>query len=56
VADEKTEQPTHHKLSEARKKGQVAKSNDVVAAFLFVIAFMYFRLWENRFSTRWLII
>jgi flagellar biosynthesis protein FliR/FlhB len=41
VSDEKTEQPTHHKLSEARKKGQVAKSNDAVAAVLFVASFMY---------------
>lgn len=31
-ADEKTEQPTQHKLREARKKGQAAKSRDLSAS------------------------
>jgi flagellar biosynthetic protein FliR/FlhB len=36
MADEKSEQPTQHKLDEARKKGQVAKSQDAVTAFVFI--------------------
>ena len=36
---EKTEQPTPHKLQEARKKGQAAKSKDLTAAFMLIVAF-----------------
>lgn len=36
---EKTEEPTPHKLQEARKKGQAAKSKDLTAAFMLVVAF-----------------
>jgi len=36
---EKTEEPTPHKLREARKKGQVAKSKDLTTAFLLLISF-----------------
>lgn len=36
---EKTEEPTPHKLREARKKGQIAKSKDLTAAFLLIVAF-----------------
>lgn len=35
---EKTEQPTPKKLDDARKKGQVAKSQDLVSAALLVSA------------------
>ena len=35
---EKTEQPTPKKLQDARKKGQVSKSNDLTQAFLFLTA------------------
>src|SRR5262245_62083697 len=35
---DKTEQPTPKRLKEARKKGQVAKSNDLTQAFLFMTA------------------
>lgn len=38
MSGEKTEQPTHKKLQDARKKGQVSKSNDVTQAFLFLTA------------------
>lgn len=37
---EKTEQPTPKKLRDARKKGQVAKSQDLTNAFLFLAAAM----------------
>jgi flagellar biosynthetic protein FlhB len=35
---EKTEQPTHKRLQDARKKGQVCKSNDLTQACLFLAA------------------
>ena len=38
MSGEKTEPPTPKKLREARKKGQVAKSNDLTQAFLFLVA------------------
>jgi len=38
MADDKTEQPSPKKLREARKKGQVAKSNDLTQAVLFITA------------------
>ena len=36
---EKTEEPTPHKLQEARKKGQVSKSKDFTAAVVLVISY-----------------
>jgi flagellar biosynthesis protein FlhB len=36
---EKTEEPTPHKLREARKKGQIAKSKDLTAALLMLASF-----------------
>ena len=36
---EKTEEPTPHKLQEARKKGQAAKSKDLTAAFMLIVSF-----------------
>lgn len=38
---DKSEAATPHKLSEARKRGQVAKSTDVVAALVFAAAVVY---------------
>ena len=38
MADNKTEQPTPKRIREARKKGQVSKSNDLTQAFLFITA------------------
>jgi flagellar biosynthetic protein FlhB len=38
VAEEKTEQPTAKKLKDARKKGQVSKSNDLTGALLLLAA------------------
>jgi len=42
MSEEKTEQPTGHKLSEARKKGQVAKSQDASAGIFMLIMFIGF--------------
>ncbi len=39
MSGDKTEEPTEHKLREARKKGQIAKSQDVIAASIFLIGF-----------------
>ena len=33
MSDDKTEEPTQHRLREAKKKGQVAKSKDIAMAF-----------------------
>ena len=49
---EKTEEPTPHKLSEARKKGQIAKSKELTAAVLMIVSFYSLKLfaihiWEN---------
>jgi flagellar biosynthesis protein FlhB len=38
MADNKTEQPTPKRLKEARKRGQVSKSNDLTQASLFITA------------------
>lgn len=38
MADDKTEKPTPKRLEEARKKGQVSKSNDLTQATLFLVA------------------
>ncbi|QNM97648.1 type III secretion system export apparatus subunit SctU [Chitinimonas koreensis] len=51
---EKTEQPTHKKLEDARNKGQVAQSKDVVrllaCAALFELAFGLAELWRGRLA------
>lgn len=39
MSDDKTEPPTPKKLREAREKGQVAKSRDLVQALLFIVIF-----------------
>ncbi len=48
---DKTEEPTPHKMQEARKKGQIAKSKDLTAAILLIVSFYMLkvtglRLWE----------
>ncbi len=37
---EKTEEPTPHKLQEARKKGQIAKSKDLTSSILLLVSFI----------------
>ena len=42
-AGEKTEEPTPHRLREAREKGQVAKSKEITTAILLLVSFSFFR-------------
>ena len=49
---EKTEEPTPHKLREARKKGQIPKSKEITSAFMILISFITFKasakyMWEQ---------
>lgn len=49
---EKSEEPTPHRLREAREKGQIAKSKEVTTALLLIFSYMLFRytgeyLWNN---------
>lgn len=49
---EKTEEPTPHKLREAREKGQIAKSKDLTTALLLIVSFFVlkataYKIWEN---------
>ena len=49
---DKTEEPTPHKLREARKKGQITKSKEVTSALLYIFSYMTLRsvaqsLWER---------
>lgn len=49
---EKTEEPTSHKLQEARKKGQIAKTKEFTAAILFFVSFYMLKslagnIWVN---------
>ena len=47
-SEEKTEQPTPHKLKKAREKGQVAHSKDVITTALTLGIFVYFWVaWET---------
>ncbi len=47
---EKTEQPTRKKLRDARKKGSVAKSTDLVAAGTFTVILAMLALFHDHFS------
>ena len=49
---DKSEEPTPHRLREAREKGQVAKSKEITTAFLLLLTYFAFRylgpfMWEN---------
>ncbi|MFH1710268.1 MAG: flagellar biosynthesis protein FlhB [bacterium] len=51
-AGEKTEEPTPHRLREAREKGQVAKSKEITTALLLIFSYMVFKytgvsMWNN---------
>lgn len=52
MSEEKTEDPTPKRLADARKKGQVAHSKDVVAAALTVALFGYLWVSWNGFVER----
>lgn len=45
---EKTEEPTPHKIREARKKGQIAKSQEITTALMLVISFYAFKFLGER--------
>lgn len=51
-AGEKTEEPTPHRLREARERGQVAKSREITVAFVLLLSYFLFRylgeyMWKN---------
>ncbi len=48
-ADEKTEQPTHKKLQDSRKKGQVVKSHDLNAAIILLISVILMSIFGEYF-------
>jgi flagellar biosynthetic protein FlhB len=48
---EKTEEPTEHKLQEARKKGQVFKSMEIISAFQFAAMAMVIA-WTGSWASR----
>lgn len=47
-SSEKTEEPTPHKLKEARDKGQTAKSKDLTSAILIIVSFYTLKV-SSRF-------
>ncbi|KPJ69263.1 hypothetical protein AMJ44_04305 [candidate division WOR-1 bacterium DG_54_3] len=57
---EKTEEPTPHRLREAREKGQVAKSREITVAFVLLLSYFLFRylgefMWQNLTETAYAI-
>jgi flagellar biosynthetic protein FlhB len=49
---DKSEEPTPHRMREAREKGQVAKSREITTAFLLLLSYALFRylgefMWQN---------
>jgi flagellar biosynthetic protein FlhB len=50
MSGDKTEEPTEHKLREARKKGQLAKSQDVTAASIFLVGFFFIYFTGSQIS------
>jgi flagellar biosynthetic protein FlhB len=49
---EKSEEPTPHRLREAREKGQVAKSREITVAFVLLLSYFLFKylgefMWQN---------
>lgn len=49
---EKTEEPTPHKLREARKKGQIAKSKDMTSAIMLVVSFLSLKVLGTHIWTQ----
>ena len=41
---DKTEEPTPNKIREARKKGQIAKSQEITSAVMLLVSFYTFKL------------
>ena len=53
---DKTEEPTPHRIREARKKGQIAKSKEITVAIVLLLSYNVFRyagpfMWNNLTST-----
>ena len=53
---EKSEEPTPHRLREAREKGQIAKSREITVAFVLLLSYFLFRylgefMWKNLTET-----
>lgn len=49
---DKTEEPTPHKLREARKKGQIAKSKEITTALVFLVSYVVLKntavsMWQH---------
>ena len=58
---DKTEDPTPHRLREAREKGQVAKSREITTAFVLLLSYFLFRymgefMWRELTGTAHLIL
>ena len=51
-SSEKTEEPTPHKLREARKKGQIAKSKEFTSAILLLISFFSLKAFALKLWTQ----
>ena len=51
---EKTEPATQKKLSDARKKGQVAKSREIANAFGLLALFLLIKFWVGTMGTQFL--
>lgn len=57
---EKTEEPTPHKLREAREKGQIAKSKDLTAAALLLVSFYTLKasaqhIWDHTVNISYIV-
>ncbi len=51
-SDDKTEQPTSKKRSDAKKKGQVGRSTEMSTAFVLLVGFFIIKvLWENIYMS-----
>ena len=52
ASDDKTEQPTSKKRSDAKKKGQVGRSTEMSTAFVLLVGFFIIKvLWENIYMS-----
>ena len=51
-AGEKTEEPSHKRLTDARKKGQVAMSRDLTGGVVFIAIFMVLSLTADALDRR----
>ncbi len=51
---EKTEEPTTKKLDDARKEGQVAKSQDIASSFTLLALFVLLKIWTGTMSEQFL--